>query len=881
MEVEMLSKLRTALRALLRRSQAERELEEELRFHIEQQTEQNVRMGMDQEEARYAALKAFVGVEQAKERSRDARGVRWIEDLWQDLRYGARMLMKKPGFTLIAVVTLALGIGANTAIFSVVNTVLLGSLPFKDSDRLVVVWDKLYSKGVDELELSPNDFFALRDRNTVFEQMGAVEKTNLNNLTGDGEPLRLEAKSATANLFPMLGIPPLLGRTFTPEEDRAYARVAVLCYKLWQRRFAGDKGVIGRNLTINGHTYTVIGVMPAEFEYPPPGGNQPPGEIWFPRALETDEAKRDSNNLLTVGRLKPGVTFAQARAEMENIARRRQQEARINTDKGVNLVPLQDQIGRKLRAALLILAGAVGFVLLIACANVANLMLSQAAGRASEIAVRLALGASRWRIARQLLTESLLLSLFGGAFGLLLAAWMGQGIRLLGATQIPRAESLAIDGRALGFTLLVTILTGVLFGLAPALQTSRPDVNEMLKGGGRGAKGAGRQRLGNGLVVAEAALSLALLAGAGLLIKSFWRLQKVELGFDARNVLSLDFVPSRAKHPYDSSAAFYQQLLEKIQTLPGVKAAAIINNAPLSGRRGAEVYKIEGRPEPKSMADAVVAEYHVVSPGYFQMMGIPLLRGRAFTEGDGPGAPGVAIINQVFAERYWPGEDPLGRRLFIDFNQRWVTVVGIVGNVKQSGAPYEAAPHVSVSYKQLPEARTLLIRTTADPLGFVGAARSQIQAIDRDLPIYNVHTMEGLLAESISQRLLNLLLMGAFAGVALALTVVGLYGVISYSVTQRTHEIGVRMALGAQSRDVLRLVIGQGMKLVALGVSIGLAAAFGLTRLLKTLLFGVSATDPATFAEVALLLTLVALLACWIPARRATKVDPLIALKYE
>jgi putative ABC transport system permease protein len=877
----MLTTLKTKLRALLRKSQAERELDEELRYHIERQTGQNIRLGMNPEEARQAALKSFGGVEQAKERSRDARGVRWIEELWQDLRYGARVLVRNPGFTLIAGATLALGIGANTAIFSVVNTVLLGSLPYKDSDRLVVVWDKLFSKGIDELELSPNDFFAMRDRNTVFEQMGAVEKTNLNNLTGDGEPLRLEAKSATANLFPMLGIPPLLGRTFTPEEDRAYARVAVLSYKLWQSRFAGAKGVIGRNVTINGHTYTVIGVMPAEFEYPPPGSGHLPGEIWFPRALETDEAKRDSHNLLTVARLKPGVTFAQARAELENIARRREQEARINTDKGVNLVPLQDQIGRKLRAALLILAGAVGFVLLIACANVANLLLSQAAGRASEIAIRLALGASRFRIARQMLTESLLLSLFGGAFGLLVAAWMGQGIRILGATQIPRAERLAIDGRALGFTLLVTIFTGIVFGLAPALQASRPDVNETLKGGGRGAKGAGRQQVRNGLVVAEVALSLALLVGAGLLIKSFWRLQQVELGFDARNVLSLDFTPSRAKYPYGSLAAFYQQLLEKIQALPGVKDAAIVSNAPLSGRRGAEVYKIEGRPEPKSMADAVVAEYNVVSPGYFQMMGIPLLRGRVFTEGDGPGAPAVAIINQVFAERYWPGEDPLGRRLLVDFSQRWVTVVGIVGNVKQSGLPYEAAPQVSVSYKQAPESRTLLVRTTADPIGFVGAVRSQIHAIDRDLPIYNIHTMEDLLAESISQRRLNLLLLGVFAGVALALTVVGLYGVISYSVTHRTHEIGVRMALGAQSRDVLRLVIGQGMKLVVLGVSIGLAAAFGLTRLLKTLLFDVSATDPVTFAVVALLLTLVALLACWIPARRAMKVDPLVALKYE
>ncbi|HEU0174139.1 MAG TPA: ABC transporter permease [Blastocatellia bacterium] len=804
-----------------------------------------------------------------------------MQPLWQDLRYAARMLIKTPGLTLIAVVTLALGIGANTAVFSVINTVLLGSLPYKDADRLVVVWDKLFSKGVDELELSPNDFFALRDRNTVFEQIGAVEKTNLNNLTGDGEPLQVEAKLATANLFPLLGVTPLLGRTFTPEEDRTYARVAVLGYKLWRSRFAGDQGIIGRNVTINDHTYTVIGVMPAEFEYPPSGSNQLPGEIWFPRALETDGAKRDSHSLLTVARLKPGVRIAQARVELENIARQREHESRINTDKGVRLVRLQEQIGRKLRASLLILAGAVGFVLLIACANVANLLLSLAVGRASEIAIRLALGASRWRIARQLLTESLLLSLFGGAVGLLLAAWMEQGIRLLGATQIPHVERLAIDGRVLGFTLLVTILTGIVFGLAPALQASRPDVNETLKDSGRGAKGASHQRLRNGLVVAEVALSLALLIGAGLLIKSFWRLQQVEPGFDARNVLSLDFTPSRAKHPSESLAVFYQQLLERIQTLPGVQAAALVNNLPLSGRRGIEVYKIEGRPEPKSMADAVVADYQVISPGYFQLLGIPLLRGRAIAESDGAGTPGVILINQAFAERYWPGEDPLGRRLLIDFNQRWVTVVGIVGNVKQSGLPYEAAPHVYVSYKQMPGSRSLLVRTTGDPLNFVGMVRSQIQAIDRDLPIYNIHTLEDLLAESVAQQRLNLLLLCVFAAVALALTMVGIYGVTSYAVAQRMHEIGIRMALGAQAGDVLRLVLWQGMKLAGFGIALGLAGALALTRWMAALLFEVKATDPLTFVGVAALLAGVALLACFVPAQLATKVDPMIALRCE
>ena len=806
-----------------------------------------------------------------------------MQTLLQDLRYGARMLLKQPGFTLIAVLTLALGIGANTAIFSVINTVLLGALPYKEAERLVVVWDKLFSKGVDELELSPNDFLALRERNTVFEQMAAVEKTNLSNLTGNGEPLRLEAKQATANLFPLLGIPPLLGRTFTAEEDRAYARVAVLGYKLWQSRFAGDRNVIGRNITINDQSYTVIGVMPAEFEYPLPGGvtaGQLPGEIWFPRALETDNAKRDAHNLLTVARLKPGVTVAQASAEMEIIARQREQEDRLNTDKGVNLVPLPAQSGRRVRTSLFVLAGAVGLVLLIACANVANLLLARAAARRKEIAVRLALGAGPWRIARQLLTESLLLSWLGGAFGLLLAAWMEQGIRLLGA-QLPRIERVAMDSRVLGFTLLTTIFTGLVFGLAPALQASRPDVNETLKDGGRGGLGTNHSWLRQGLVVAEVALSLALLVGAGLLLKSFWRLQQVEPGFDARNVLSLEFMPSRTKHPSDSLAAFYQQTLESIQSLPGVKSAALVNNLPLSGRRSSELYRIEGRPEARSMADAIVGDYHVVSPGYFQTLGIPLLRGRVFTESDGAGTPGVALINQAFAERYWPGEDPLGRRLQIDFNRRWVTVTGIVGNVRQSGLQDEASPHVYVSYRQSPESRFLLVRTTADPLSLVGMVRTRMQAIDANLPVYNIRTMEDLLAASFAQRRLNLLLLGAFAAIALALTVIGLYGVISYSVTERQRELGIRLALGAQAHDVLKLVLREGLQLALMGTAIGLAAAFGLTRLMRNLLYGVSATDPLTFTNVALLLMIVALVACWIPARRATQVDPMIALRCE
>src|SRR5262245_10344784 len=777
---------------------------------------------------------------------------RWEDEMFQDIRFGIRMLLRNLGFTLIAVLTLTLGIGENTAIFSIINSVMLGSLPYKEADRVVIVWWGQPSKGI-EFDMAPGGYLDFRDRNNVFAQMAATQKTNLN-LTGNEEPLWLEGRSATASLFPLLGVAPLLGRIFTPEEDRANERVAVLSYNLWQSRFAGEREILGREITLNSRAYTVIGVMPAEFQFPPPLGGHQPGQIWIPRSLETD-SDRVSHNLLAIARLKDGVTLQQAKAEMDRISRQRAQEdPRSNSDSGVSLRPIREQVGRQLRPSLLVLAGAVGFVLLIACANVANLLLSLAAVRASEIAVRLALGASRFRIVRQLLVERLLLSLLCGGGGLLLAVWIVNAIRTLGTTQIPRADQLSVHSHVLLTTLLLSSATGLVFGLAPAWQASRTSLSESLKEGGRSARGAGRQRLRNALIVAEVALSLILLVGAGLLIKSFWRLEHVEPGFDPRNLLSVEISLPPAKYGERAqSVAFYQQMLEGVKSLPGVKAAAIVNHPPFSGRRTHNPFQIEGRPEPASPSELPGADYRSISPDYFQAMNISLLRGRAFNEHDAADAPNVGIISQACAELYWPGDDPLGRR--IKAGGKWMTIVGIVGDVKQSWLDFAAAPHIYVPAWQSPWLRVgLMLRTSTEPLSFVPAVRGQIQTVDHDQPIYNIHAMEELIDISVSLRRLNLLLLSAFALIALALAAIGIYGVIAYSVTQRTHEIGIRLALGAQTRDVLRLVVGQGMKLALAGVVIGLGGALALTRLMEKLLFSVSASDPTTFTAVVLLL---------------------------
>jgi putative ABC transport system permease protein len=892
----MLGKLRTRLRALLRKSEMERELDEELRYHIEQQTEQNIRLGMNPDEARHAAQKAFGGVEQAKERSRDARGVRWLEDLWQDLRYGARMLMKNPGFTLIVVLMLALGIGANSAIFSVVNSVLLRELPYREPQRLVVAWSdrplQQAQSGWTEYPFTAADFRDLRDQNQSFEQMAALRPPIGLNITGGGEPELLIGVSASANLFSLLGVKTRIGRAFYPEEDQpGFNRVVILSDGLWRRRFGSDTKIIGQKISLNNEPYTVIGVAPPDFQFPPNASM--PAIYGFPREIDfytplalTPEvwSNRGSGFLVAFGRLKPQTRFEQAQADLVGVAERlARQYPDSNKNESVRLTPLLQQVVGKAQTALMALLGAVGFVLLIACANIANLLLARAAARQKEMAIRAALGAGRWRVIRQLLTESLLLAASAGALATILAVCGVGLLRAILPDNFPRAEEIGVDARAFSFTLVVSLLTGLIFGLIPALQASRTDLNETLKEGGRSSGGGSRNRLGRLLVPTEVALSLLLLVGAGLMLRSFIRLMSVDPGFDPQNALTVVISLPQNKYPPLQREAFFQQLLERLRALPGVRSAGAVYPLLGSGEEGAG-FSIGGRP-PAAPGEPRLFAPRWVSTDYFKAMKIQLLKGRVFTEGDGPDTPPVVVINEAMARRYWPDEDPIGKRVKSSadgWNKR-CEIVGVVKDVRYTALDTEARAQMYFSFTQFPynSVRTLVARTDGDPQSFVPSVRGQVQAIDKDQPISRIRMMEELVAGSVSQRRFNLLLLAVFAVVALLLAAVGIYGVMSYSVEQRTREIGLRMALGAQTRDVLILVVRQGMTLTLIGAGIGLIAALGLTRLVKSLLFGVSATDPMTFFVIPLLLALVAFLACYLPARRATKVDPLAALKAE
>ncbi len=824
----MLSRLKAVLRSLLRRARVERELDEELRYHVERQTEQNVRLGMSLEEARYAARKAFGGVEQAKERSRDVRGARWLEDLWQDLRYGARMLLENPGFTLIAVLTLALGIGANSAIFSVVNGVLLRPLPYKDPQRLIMVWGTK--------QLSSIDFMALRRQNQVFEQVAAFISQPLN-LTGRGEPEFLGDVVASANLFSLLGVEAIHGRVFLPEEEQpGNHRVVILSYGFWQRRFGADPKIVGQKISLNDQPYTVVGVMPQGFQFPRKGdmpGVWPiPSEvdIYTPTAFAPEQwNNRKSVSVIVIARLKPQFSPEQAQAEMNGIAQRlRQESTEGNRDQGMRVRTLHQHVVGRVKLALLVLLGAVGFLLLIACANVANLTLMRATARRKEIVIRTALGAGRGRVIRQLLTESVLLAAVSGSLALLLAFRGVDLLQLVIPEDMPRADQIGIDGKVFGFTLLISLFTGILFGLVPALQASRLSLSEVLKEGGRSSGRIGHHYFRNLLVVSEVALALVLLSGAGLMLRSFMRLTSVDPGLDTRNILTTDIRLPRGRYSLPQQVVFYRQLLDRLRVLPGVQAATVAYPLPLSGAEEGIGFNIEGEPPTDPGQWHHSAKPRCISTDYFKTLNIQLQRGRVFQESDGIDALPVVVINEVMARQYWPDQDAIGKRIVLGISPEWREIVGVVKSVRQLGL-----------------------------------------------------NMDELLAKTLSQPRFNLLLLAIFAGVALLLAAVGIYGVMSYLVTQRTQEIGIRMALGAQTRDVLRLLLGQGMKLVAIGAAIGLAAAFALTRLISTLLFGVRATDPVTFVVIALLLTLIALLACWIPARRAAKVDPMVTLRQE
>jgi len=806
-----------------------------------------------------------------------------METFLQDLRYGMRALLKRPGFTLIAVITIALGIGANTAIFSVVNALLLRSLPYADSNRLVTV-------GSSESGAINNTGYATfvdwRARSQSFEQMTIIRSWG-GTATGQGDPEMVNGLRVSDGYFRMLGVGPALGRDFKAEEDRPDTRfVVMLSHAFWQRRFNADPSVIGKPMVLSGQTFTIVGVMPQGFEDYLAANFYKPADIWGPLGYDVSQrfACRTCQHLKVMGRLKAGVSPEQATTEMTAIHEAiRRENPKTYQSPGVGVKRLQDQFTGPVRPALYLLLVAVGFVLLIACANVANLLLARAAHRSKEIAVRLALGASRWRIIRQLLTESLSLSLIGASVGLLFAMWGTELLVNLSPATMLKLQDVRTDGRVLGFTLLVSLVTGVLFGLFPALQSARADVQLALKEAGDRTQSGRQNRLRSLLVVSEIALALVLLVGAGLLVRSFIRILNVAPGFEQRSLLTMMVPAVGTKYQQDESVvAFYQSVLDRVKTLPGVEAAGIVSNLPFGGNGDRVGFHIEEKPL-ANPAEAPSAERYGISPEYLRAMGIPVLRGRSFSDEDTAGKPLVVLIGATLAKRYWPNEDPIGKRVRLgDSTGPLRTIVGIVGDVDHQGL--DAPPDIQVYTPQAQFTDSfmqLVVRTKVDPASLTAAVRNEIRAVDADIPVYQIATMRQLVSSSVAQRRFTLVLIAAFAAIALLMSAIGIYGVMSYAVSQRTQEIGIRVALGAQTRDVLKLVLNRGMALAGAGVAVGLAGAFALTRLMEGMLFGIRATDPLTFAGVALLLILVALLACYIPARRATRVDPMVALRYE
>ena len=813
-----------------------------------------------------------------------------METLFKDLRYGFRSLVKRPGFSAIAIITLALGIGANTAIFSVVNAVLLRPLPFHDPDRLVMVWEDASFAGFPRNTPAPANYVDIKTQNQVFEDMAAMDRRSFN-LTGDGEPQRVEAFGVTANFFPLLGVQPAVGRSFSAEEDKPEAnKVVMITYGLWQQRYGGDLNILGRDLLLNGEKYTVVGVMPAGFQF-----LDSKVGMWVPIAFTAETlAARNRHYLRLVARMKPGVSFEQANAEVKAIHQRIAQDNPDSAGRiGGFAVPLRDELAGEIRRPLLMLLVAVAFVLLIACANIANLLLSRAASRRREMALRTALGASRFRILRQLLVESVLLAACGALCGLLLATWSFAFLQRLIPNGMTDSTKLGLDLPVLGFTLLITLLTAVIFGLAPAFQASKIDLNEALKqGGGRSGVNAGSNRLRNVMVVAEVALALVLLVGAGLLIQTFLKIRDQYAGLRPENVLTLRTVLSRGKYEEGSKRInFYNQVLERVKNLPGVVAAGYTTAVPLATKGGTNGFSIEGRSVEQMRAGGLAydANHRQISADLLKAMGVSIVEGRAFDGTDNEQSVPVAIINQTMARQFWPGENPIGKRFKLGDPASeipWLTIVGIAGDVRQMGVdvPVKAEmyfPFQQAAFSQFYSPRDLVVRTSVDPLSLIAGIRNEIHAVDPDQPISNVQTMADVVGVETASRELGMTLLTVFAGVALLLSTLGIYGVLAYFVVQHTQEIGVRMALGAQRGDILRLILKKGMTLTVLGVALGLAGAFALTRLMSSLLYGVSTTDPLTFAGLALLLTCVAFIACYLPARRATKVDPMVALVYE
>ncbi|HXC68696.1 MAG TPA: ABC transporter permease [Pyrinomonadaceae bacterium] len=830
-----------------------------------------------------------------------------MTSLFNDLRFGVRMMVRNPVFTLIAVITLALGIGANTAIFSVVDAVLLRPLPYPQPERLVFLWSHDQARGGSSVP----DYKEWRDHNQVFEGLGAFYYGDFNLSAGAEAPERIQGARVTANLFQVLQVSPALGRLFTPEEEQfGKHRVALLSDKLWQRRFGGNANVVGQNIRLGGESFTVAGVMPRGMPF---FDNLPEVELWTPMAFAKDDNMATRNNyfITLVGRLKPGVTTAQAQSDVSAIARRIEEIEPAYKGLGPLIVPLQEQIVGDSRKALLVLLGAVGFVLLVACVNVANLLLARASSRSKELAIRASLGASRARIIRQVIIECLPLGLIGGVCAVLLATWGIQLISSLLPATLPRANAIDVNARVLVFTFALALLTIVIFGLLPAFQAARTDLRDSINEGGVAGLGSRRQgRLRRLLVVAEVALALVLLVGSGLMLRTFIKLRQVDVGLSARNVVTMRVPLPEAKYPFPLTAqdpsepaglAFYDELLTRVSTIPGVQAASFSTNLPLGGGIGwGKFFSVEGQPAPASITDVPSLDFGLVSSDYFRTLGITVRQGRPFNAGDKGNSQPVAILSETVAKRFFPNQNPVGRTIWMGPPEQLLpaeaqtpdnrfirrTVVGVVSDVKGRSLNEESplmvyAPLTQYRREGWSNVLSLAVQTSVPPETVVPAIREQVRALDPDQPITAVRTVNELLGRALSEAKFSLWLLGLFAALGLLLAAIGIYGVMVTAVTQRTHEIGLRMALGARGRDVLWLVIRQGMFPVLIGVAAGLAAAIGLTRLMSTLLFEVSATDPLTLALITVLLTIVALIACYIPARRATKVDPLVALRYE
>jgi putative ABC transport system permease protein len=880
--VPLIPRLTSLWRNLFHKDKVDQDCSEEIQAYLDLLTEAKLRQGLSPQEARRNALLELGGVEQVEERVREIRMGRFIETVWRDVRTGMRALVHSPVFTVVTVLSLALGIGANTAIFSVVNGLLLRPLPYPESEQIVDVWHTPPQQsfpGLDKFSVSPANYLDWKAQSSAFQQMAVYAPTGLS-LSTSNDPLSLTGAMVSSDFFSVLRANAMQGRTFTADEERpGRDQVVVIGQGLWQRAFGANPNIIGQTLTLNSRSFTVVGIMPSGFEFPREA------ELWVPLAWDDKERQtRSVHDYLVIARLKQNVSLEQAKAEMNTISSRlEQQYPEANKGWGAVVIPLREDLVGDIRLALLVLFCAVGFVLLIACANVANLMLARGANRTKEIAVRIALGAGRARLVRQLLTESVLLAITGGLLGLLLAEVGSKMLVRLGS--LPNSGDIGIDTWGLGFTLLVSFAAGIIIGIVPALQFTRTSISETLKqGSGRTGGSPIKQHTRKALVISEVALSLVLLIGAGLMIRSFWKLQKVDPGFDTSNGLTMSVVLNYIRYSEPRQwLQFFDRAIEQIRAVPGVVSVGATTKVPLTGGGSTQPFSIEGRPT-AAIAEQPMAQTRYISPDYFRAIGIPLRQGRFFSDHDRDNSVPVVIISDAMARRFWPGENPIGRRLTPSFHleQGPREIVGVVGDVKTSGLDVDSSAMMYLPYKQSPlPFISFVVRTASNPESLIQPVSKSIYSIDKEQALTDVQTMEQVLRKSLSDRRFNMTLLLTFAGVALMLAAVGVYGVMNYTVTLRRRELGIRMALGAEKMDVLRLVLGQGLTLTLIGVGAGLISAYALTRLMASLLYGVTATDYLTFASVSAVLIGVGLVASYLPARRATKVNPTIALRAE